>query len=439
MSELANFLLFNIPLATITLLGFHFSLTPKKNSFLTFLFVEILYVPVAMGKKLIPGINPLITATAAWIIMAICGLLLYSDSLKTKIFNIVMVIVISYAVLMITGSLYIALGGDANYLKPAVIALLLFINAVAYFCFVLIRKKSIGGIENNHYTIIGMCLITLIQITAFCLVDVICFYGENYTGKHFFGMMIQSEEFYNFAGISISFLFVIADIIILIVMNRASKSIEMKNQLEFSEYKQSLYSDYYAEVEANSIQARKIRHDIANIVSSIGMLMKENNDESKEIANELYERLKSDVEEIHNTVYCSDTLLNAILSIKASKCDTLGIETDFKATEFISDITEKSDTCKIFTNLLDNAINSTETAFEKKICLNISTDENSMIITVTNPVGSKKFDKQDGNRHGYGLKILKDIAKKYNGKFTAGSEEGMFISQVILPKNQNNI
>ncbi len=435
MSELANYLLINIPLATITVLGLHFSLTPKKNSFITFLIVEILFVPVAMWKKLIPGMNPLVSTIALWAVMILCGLFLYSNAKKTKIFNIAMVIIIQYIVTMITGTVYVALGGDLNYLEPTVIVLILFVNAVAYFFFVWIRKKHILGIENNRYTLIGMCLITLIQVITFCLIDIICYSGEDYVDKQFLGMMVQSEEFYNFSGISITLLFVVTDVIILIIMNRASKSSEMKKELEFSEYKQSLYSDYYAEVEANSIQTRKIRHDIANIVSSIGIMLKDNNDESRKIADELYERLKADVEGIHNTVYCQDTLLNAILSVKKSKCDSLGIETEFEVAGFIGDIIDKADMCKAFSNLLDNAINSTETASEKIIKLNVTTDENSMIITVVNPIGEKAYDKKDDGNHGYGLKILSDIAKKYDGKFNAESENRMFVSQMIIPQS----
>ena len=129
-------------------------------------------------------------------------------------------------------------------------------------------------------------------------------------------------------------------------------------------------------------------------------------------------------------------MLNAILSAKEAKCNSLNIETDFDVALLNGKITENSDICRMLTNLLDNAINATQTVLSgRKIILKITEDDNSTIVTAKNPFDENKLKKSEEG-HGYGLKIISDIVKKYNGRFDIDKENGFFVTQIILPNEK---
>ena len=71
----------------------------------------------------------------------------------------------------------------------------------------------------------------------------------------------------------------------------------------------------------------------------------------------------------------------------------------------------------------------------KDIELNIVSNSNDILIKSKNAFALNKSKKKDTQNHGYGQKIISDIAKKYNGTYTTKAENEYFSTVTQL----NNI
>ena len=89
---------------------------------------------------------------------------------------------------------------------------------------------------------------------------------------------------------------------------------------------------------------------------------------------------------------------------------------------------KQMDLCRIFGNLLDNAIRACESG--QAIHLTSGVLGNYLVINCENPTSKAPGETPEGS--GYGKLILKDIAKQYRGEFAAVYENGIFCAQVML-------
>lgn len=93
-------------------------------------------------------------------------------------------------------------------------------------------------------------------------------------------------------------------------------------------------------------------------------------------------------------------------------------------------------------NLLDNAIEATlRTNKDKTIYLSIKLEKNLLYIVIENPYDEKyiksingvlKSVKTNALEHGYGLKSVKRVIKKYNGEFSIIQSEGRFKVKLMM-------
>ena len=96
----------------------------------------------------------------------------------------------------------------------------------------------------------------------------------------------------------------------------------------------------------------------------------------------------------------------------------------------------------LFVNLLDNAIEAVEGLEEGKRYINLSAKEINGFLTVSTDNwyssqiefsdGLPKTTKSDKELHGYGMKSIKLVCKKYNGEMTVNAENGMFDLSIVF-------
>jgi hypothetical protein len=90
----------------------------------------------------------------------------------------------------------------------------------------------------------------------------------------------------------------------------------------------------------------------------------------------------------------------------------------------------------ILGNLIDNAINTSRIETEPYIELCAAQIEDFFIIKVSNRFSGANRELKSKNEqgfHGIGLKSVRYIVKEYDGDFTAGIENDLFIAQVMIP------
>lgn len=212
--------------------------------------------------------------------------------------------------------------------------------------------------------------------------------------------------------------------------------IERKHQLEIDlkelEYSYKSEANYYREIENKNYEISKIRHDIKNQIITIKTLRESGNeDEVTALLNEL----ENDINNAALKKYCQIPVVNAIISEKEKLCKEKDINTYINVSINNIGMVSTVHISSIFSNLMDNAINSVikNNDSEKTIKLSAIQQGEYIIVSCSNSVS------ETGNRilipeesKGYGLKILKDISQNYDGAFKAEIKNGMCEAQIMV-------
>ena len=120
-----------------------------------------------------------------------------------------------------------------------------------------------------------------------------------------------------------------------------------------------------------------------------------------------------------------------------------GINIEFKIDSSILLKMEEIDICDIFSNILDNSIETAKNEENRNISLYLYKKTNYIIIKCENfysnieinQQGKFKTTKKDKNKHGHGLKIIQEIANKYNGEVNIKTDNNIFKILILIPDN----
>ena len=115
--------------------------------------------------------------------------------------------------------------------------------------------------------------------------------------------------------------------------------------------------------------------------------------------------------------FSSNDTINTILNLKNKKAADSGIEIKATVNESFAIKISDYDLSRILFNLIDNSIEALENCDKEKICnFEIFSDKDKVEITVSNICNTKNIKNTIDRGNGTG--IIKEIAKKYNGKYT---------------------
>lgn len=185
-----------------------------------------------------------------------------------------------------------------------------------------------------------------------------------------------------------------------------------------------------------------LRHDINNQLNVLQiMLEKKDYDEALKYFDSMYSNF------VHSKRYdfidCGNSVINSVINMEISKAKRYDI--DIKSNINISDDLpfEKSDISRILVNLIDNSIEALAKVEEdnKQILCSLLIHGEYLYIGVQNKINkdakpekilSMNTDKEDQINHGFGHRIVKKIADKYNGHTNYSVEDGVFFAEVML-------
>lgn len=191
----------------------------------------------------------------------------------------------------------------------------------------------------------------------------------------------------------------------------------------------------YKILQNNETELRKLRHDMKN---HIMMLQEYLENDDAETALQHLKSIQETLSGISSAVYTNNPAIDAAINIGARKAQAENIE--YKA-QIIGDAIvkiEAADICKFLSNAIDNAIEACILCEKKHIYieLNITTDNVKIHIentTMSNPDTIKFLtSKTDRKNHGYGIKNMKSVVKKYNGMMETKVSNEVFYLDTIL-------
>lgn len=182
---------------------------------------------------------------------------------------------------------------------------------------------------------------------------------------------------------------------------------------------------------------RKKRHEFKNHYIVIASLLEQSE----------YEKAKTYVEDnLNHTITkeifinTKNSIFNAVVNNKAEIAKGLDIDilvdtiNDFNG---IDDI----DLCSLISNMFENAIEACRKTNEnRQIIFSARQEGSSYLFSIKNTIENSVLKdnptlnttKKDKQYHGLGIKVIKDIAEKYNGMVDFFEEDNMFICNVLL-------
>ena len=278
---------------------------------------------------------------------------------------------------------------------------------------------------------LNLSLILFPAAQTFAMVGMVADHAGNADAKQH--PMVQANST---LVLTISFLtFLVADIVYLYFMADLEKKAALEREVSSLKYARQLEEQHFKQIEEKRYEVAKIRHDINNQLASIKSMVHSRHIEQ---AEELIGELENTVSRTQEYRYCSIPVVNAVISEKNKEAEKYGIRLVTKIDIPDSAGITQHHLCSAFANMIDNAIRAergfTEKDSDRKI-INVDavSDSVSVYITVRNYVSGVEISREDDSSlHGYGQKILGDIAEIYSGTFDATEKNGEYTCTLVM-------
>ncbi len=221
-----------------------------------------------------------------------------------------------------------------------------------------------------------------------------------------------------------------------LVINLSKKnSIVRENQLLRI---QQMYQSQYMENAQNQYEAfRKVRHEFKNHYVVIATLLEQGDyEKAKKYVDDNFELIntKDVVINTNNSIF--NAVINSKIEIAKSYDIDVSIDT-INQFEGISDL----DLCSLISNMFENAIEACQKVKEKRqIIFSAKSQGSGYLFSIKNTIENSILEKnptlsttkKDKENHGLGVKVIKDIAQKYNGMADFFEDEHLFICNIKL-------
>ena len=300
----------------------------------------------------------------------------------------------------------------------------LFNAATFYFIYRLVRKIN-HDVQNKFWQIFALTMFAFGMISTACL-----YIYTNYDGNLYFDIM--------YTTIAVSFF--IMSIVVIYFFAKVNIGLQNDSKLFLLESNFNLLQEQIAFQKQNINEFRKLRHDMKNHIANIKALIEKGNIEEASL-------LLGESGNAYESVTLMDfnsgnNFVNAILLSKFALAKSKNITFNWSLEAIDEMKIEPIDISSLLSNLLDNAIEASEKTDSPIINLSIFKQNAYHIINVENSISQNNYllnsngipisTKSNSSLHGYGMQIIDDIAKKYDGNFSWRVRNKMFIATVLL-------
>lgn len=202
------------------------------------------------------------------------------------------------------------------------------------------------------------------------------------------------------------------------------------------------------EKEAQSVDIEELKqrvgvlqHDMKKHVNMAAILVEGG---SNEQALAYLRELRAEGNELAVQIELSEIgLIDATLNRSKRRMEKLNVSFHSRMQGEVDAIVDEKDMCILLANLLDNAEEAAQSC-EEECCVMLEVEGTAKTLricvknTVTSPVLSTnpqlRTTKLDAENHGWGMKSIRDIVKKYNGVLRHRDEDGWFVSDILITK-----
>lgn len=196
--------------------------------------------------------------------------------------------------------------------------------------------------------------------------------------------------------------------------------------------------------EKNLETMREMRHEIKNQYAYMRVLLE--NRDFEALGKHMTQYLGK-IEQTVSYTDCGNATLNAIICAVNFKAERAGVNTEYKISVPNKLGIEDLDLCSLIINLIDNAVEyierNTDIA-DKTVRVRIELVNGTLLVTVENEIKAEheqtavglKTSKAVKEAHGYGSRVVRKIAERYDGYVKYTAENGKFTASAILCEKQ---
>ena len=235
------------------------------------------------------------------------------------------------------------------------------------------------------------------------------------------------------------FIFFSLIVLILFVILLGTELREKRLKIDYEEMRNRMLEEKYQGLNDVYEKNAELYHDLNHHMNALYQMLDTGDlDGAKGYIKEISEPIQS----LSREIWTGVDIVDAIINSKIKKMDEMGINHSVQAEfPFNTDITS-SDICAVLSNLLDNAIDASEKVLqgEREVRLVMRRIHQFLMIRVENRCinqsleteGLPKTSKVDSAMHGWGLRSVNNVARKYGGSLTCSLEDGIFRTDVLL-------
>lgn len=245
-------------------------------------------------------------------------------------------------------------------------------------------------------------------------------------------LTIQSQEnqlvtLSTIIGIGLLF----GNIFIFYLFQQIQSYAEKETLFQIRNQQSKLQYQYVKELEAKTLETKKILHDIKWHLSVLKSLDATNN--STQHFFNYFEQVNLKIDSVENHNYTDSPIVNLLINNKKLFAINHEIRYSTICEKFSFDFMKEIDQTILFSNILDNAFEGATMSSElnKFVSLTICTINDFKIINITNSYAPDKH--KDKKKHmGLGLQNVQDVAEKYQGELTITDNRDSKIFEVHL-------
>ena len=283
--------------------------------------------------------------------------------------------------------------------------------------------------DNNQFGVYDWSIIITVMVISLIQAGII----------HYLAIRIGNESVRIYINISVVILLLL-NILIYHLINSVRKKNDLEKELEVIKIQEHYQRQYIESSKQQYDAMKKIKHDTKNSFLAVAKLI---TDHKYEKALEITKGYTDTVSTYQTFVDTQNNIVNAVINSKLSYAASKGIKSRCMSVSNIAGIKD-NDLCSILSNTLDNSISAClelPAGSDREISINIMCEEDHLYTFIikntidrsvleTNPdLISTKKDKQE---HGYGTRIIQDIAQKYSGRVDFYEEQNKFCCRIDL-------
>ena len=233
------------------------------------------------------------------------------------------------------------------------------------------------------------------------------------------------------------FLAQIVCIIILYMQNELFKKSDMKQELALMNLLWKKEQEQYHLIRENIALINQKSHDLKHQIRALRQA-------SKEEFEQYLDEMEDSIRIYEAIVKTGNDVFDTILTEKSLYCKEREIQVTCVADGSQMDFINTVDLYAILRNAMDNAIEAVEKFEEKEkrqIDVLIYRQQNFLVMNIMNPMQEQLVYEEDlpvttkGDKkyHGFGLRSIRYIAKKYDGFVNISEEDGCFSLKILMP------